>query len=194
MTLPVFFLYKKALFPHCSLEAALKPGQAGDLRENDEAAVVPVRSVLGPFFSRGRAAVKARVAGVSESGGNRRVELYGLGRVKIIKLIDLKYALCRGVPELSGDDDREWLEKLRRKAQELVFLINVDTSDRLINLLEYIAGLGRLTDFLANYFILRFSRRVLLVKTADPVKRARILFSFLEKIIEAYKKKKGIER
>jgi len=191
-TLPLFFLYRKVLFPHCSMEVKLKPGPAGDLRENGEAVVLPVRTMLGLAFARGRTAVRARVAKVDDSGGLRRVEFQGLGRVKILRITDLKYAAYLDVPEGHGEADQEWLEKLRRKAQELVFLINVDTSDRLIHLLEYIVSLGQLSDFLANYFVLRFSRRQRLIRIADPVKRADLLISLLDKIIKAYKKKKGI--
>lgn len=189
---PVFFLYRRVVFPFCPLEIKTANPLPEDIGEGGEIVVLPVKNMLGLMFTRGSTGVRSQVLSSVREADHYRIKFQGIHRVRIKKIESLKTAVCyEPSPEDEGDS-REVLEHLRRKAQELIFLINTDTSDRLIQLLEYISDLSQLTDFIGNYFVLDFKRRLKLMKTPSPRRRAELLVNMLVDIIAFYKKKKGI--
>jgi len=84
-------------------------------------------------------------------------------------------------------------EKLRKKAQELIFLINVDESDKLIHLLNFISDGVQLSDFIANYFILDYNERVALLNTTDVTSRINTLLQLLTMLIDNIQHKRRSE-
>jgi ATP-dependent Lon protease len=136
--------------------------------------------------------VRSQVLSAVREADHYRIKFQGIRRVHIKRVKSLKTAEFYELSQEDGVECRDLLEQLRKKAQELIFLINTDTSDRLIRLLEYIADLSQLTDFIGNYFVLDFPRRLKLMKTLSTERRARLLVKMLVDIIAYYKKKKGI--
>jgi ATP-dependent Lon protease len=192
MSLPVFFLYRRVVFPFCPLEIKSSSPLPDDIGEGGEIIVLPVKNMLGLVFSRGSTGVRSQVLSVAREENHYRIKFQGIRRVQVKKVRSLKTAEFY---EPAGEDEgepRNSLELLRKRAQELIFLINTDTSDRLIRLLEYIPDLSQLTDFIGNYFVLDFTRRIKLIKTFSARRRAELLVKMLENIIVFYKKKKGI--
>jgi hypothetical protein len=85
------------------------------------------------------------------------------------------------------------MDDLRKKSQELVFLINVEESDKLIKLLNYIVDLNQMTDFIANYFVMDFRKRYRLYNEIGVKKRGLLLiFELSELISDMTKKRKKI--
>ena len=82
------------------------------------------------------------------------------------------------------------LDELRKKAQELVFLINIEESDKLIKLLGYIVDLAQMTDFISNYFVMDFRTRYRLYRQVDIQKRGEMLAETLDELIRHYDNKK----
>ncbi len=190
--LPVFFLYRRVVFPFCPLEIQAANPLPENIDEGSEVIVLPVRNMMGLVFSRGSTGVRSQVLTAVRETDHYRIKFQGICRVHIRKVRSLKTAeFCELSRETEGEF-RNVLEQLRKKAQELIFLINTDTSDRLIQLLEYISDLSQLTDFIGNYFILDFPRRLKLIHTFSAEKRARLLVKMLVDTISHYKKKKGI--
>jgi len=81
-------------------------------------------------------------------------------------------------------------EELRKKSQELIFLINVEESDKLIKLLNYIFDLNQMTDFISNYFVMDFPARYRLYNETDTKKRSHMLLSELTALINRLTKKR----
>jgi ATP-dependent Lon protease len=194
LTLPVFYLYRRVLFPHCTLDVKVSPALAGRLSESAEMVVIPLRYMAGLAFTRGVMGTRARVDSLREDGTEFRLQFKGLSRVKVKKVRSLRDAVFTELENGPETVDPERHEMLRRKAQELIFLVNVDSSDRLIKLLGFISSLRQFSDFVANYFVLAYSRRKKLLNTVDPGKRADRLMTMLESIIRDLKKKKGLAR
>lgn len=192
MHLPVFFLYRRVVFPFCPLEIKSANPLPEDIGEGGEIIVLPVKNMMGLVFSRGSTGVRSQVLSAVREADHYRIKFQGIRRVHIKKVQSLKTAEFYELSHEDGEECRDLLEQLRKKAQELIFLINTDTSDRLIRLLEYIADLSQLTDFIGNYFVLDFPRRLKLMKTLSTERRARLLVKMLVDIIAYYKKKKGI--
>ncbi len=192
MHLPVFFLYRRVVFPFCPLEIKSANPLPEDIGEGGEIIVVPVKNMMGLVFSRGSMGVRTQVLSVVREADHYRIKFQGIRRVHIKKVRSLKTAEFYEFLQEDEGECRDVLEQLRKKAQELIFLINTDTSDRLIRLLEYIVDLSQLTDFIANYFVLDFPRRLKLMKTPSPERRAQLLVKMLVDIIVQYKRKKGI--
>lgn len=190
--LPVFFLYGKVLFPHCSIEVKTKSDLAERLEAGGEAVVLPVRHMLDLAFSRGKTGTLARVVSLEKQESLFRIEFKGLRRVRVRKVGTLRNASFTELEDVPEAPDIVRLETLRRKAQELIFLVNIDRSDKLIHLLEFIASLRQLSDFVGNYFVLGFPPRRKLLDIVDPGKRADRLLVMLGDIIRDLKKKKGL--
>lgn len=194
MHLPVFFLYRRVVFPFCPLEIKSANPLPEDIGEGGEIIVLPVKNIMGLVFSQGSMGVRSQVLAAVREGDHYRIKFQGIRRVHIKKVRSLKTAEFYELPREGVGECRDVLEQLRKKAQELIFLINTDTSDRLIRLLEYIADLSQFTDFIGNYFVLDFPRRLKLIKTPSPERRAQLLVKMLVNIIASYKKKKGISK
>ncbi len=192
MRLPVFFLYRRVVFPFCPLEIKSANPLPEDIGEGGEVIVMPVKNMVGLVFSRGNTGVRSQVLSAVREADHYLIKFQGIRRVHIKKVRSLKTAEFYEFLQEDERECRDVLEQLRKKAQELIFLINTDTSDRLIRLLEYIADLSQLTDFIGNYFVLDFPRRLKLLKTLSPERRAQLLVKMLVDIISYYKKKKGI--
>jgi hypothetical protein len=109
--------------------------------------------------------------------------LRGIERVRIEKIIRRKHAIYTLHGQNKVEHNEPPIEELRKKSQELVFLLNVEESDRLIAMLNYIVDLNQMTDFISNYFIMEFGKRYQIYKEANLGKRSAILKDTLTKLI-----------
>lgn len=188
----IFYSYKKVLFPHCGITVSIKRKWiAQRYAQGDRVIVYPVKSVRD-YFSMNNVGVLAEVLKVELSGSMYLLSLKGLKRVKILKrqgLWDCQYTEVDEIQTVKTD----MAEKIRKKAQELIFLINVDESDKLIHLLNYISDGAQLTDFIANYFILDYDERILLLNTIDVKQRITKIIALLTELITGIKKKRESE-
>lgn len=119
-------------------------------------------------------------------------DIKGLYTAKLVK----RNGLYRGihVKRLSGSTANEEyiVDRLRKKAQQFVFLIDIPESDKLIYLMTFISKLSELTDFVSHYFITPLADRKRLYNETDIMKRAELLTAKLDIMINDVQKKKGM--
>ncbi|TAL35266.1 MAG: hypothetical protein EPN93_10730 [Spirochaetes bacterium] len=189
--LPLVYLYRKVVFPHCNLAFPVRSKSAARLKQGEKICALPVRGLRDFLPFRARLATIAEVLDVKGEGETAEITVKGVSRARIVKLAGVFSAIVKPVPEEGGAQLERVREELRKKAQELIFLINVDESDKLIHLLNFLVNLHQLTDFISNYFILRLPRRFEVFMETDVEKRAGMLLSTLDVLIDELKNKRG---
>ncbi len=190
--LNIFYLKRKVIFPYCTMSVLLKKtGVSGDIARGDRILSYPIRWYPDIIFYKKRIATLSEVAEVEDTDTRVRLQLKGLLRVRINSIDKLQNAQFTIIENSPIHTDAFLLEELRKKAQELIFLINVDESDRLIDLLNYIIDLNQITDFISNYFILDFRKRMKLYYELDVQKRGYRLLEQLDTLITGMKKKRS---
>ena len=191
-TLKTFFLKRKIIFPYCTLAVFVKPTEdSKEIRTGDRILAVPVRSTLDIAWRRKRLATLSEVVETEPDGESIKITLKGLMRVNVTKFATYRSAEFRMLPPRTTESHDWTNETLRKKAQELVFLINVEESDKLIKLLNYILDLNQMTDFIANYFVMDFAARYRLYREIDVANRSRMLTVELTSLIRRLTKKRN---
>lgn len=180
----ILYLYKKVLFPFCGLSAGVRLRFVHSLKPGDRLLVYPVSGILGVIRRPRSVATLAEVVKNESRGHYSALQLKGISRVRIEKRRMITNGYYREIEESSVAQNDTVCDLLRKKAQELIFLINVDESDKLIHLLNFISDLHQLTDFVANYFVLQYERRYSLLNETDVMKRAHNLLSALDELID----------
>lgn len=188
-TLRLYHLYRRVLFPYCSITVKTGAGSGGDITKGDFVLVFAIRSAFDILLPRKKTAILAEVTDVSFAGKMYTIVFRGISRVIIGNVKGLKYGEYSVIEERICGDSDHYVESLRKKSQELIFLINVEESDKLIHLLNYLSDLDQLSDFIANYFVMNFQRRYALLREGDPRKRAQGLLEILDELIPKMKKK-----
>lgn len=181
----IFFLNKKVLFPHCTTNVRLKHTDfSNSLKKGDSIIVYPVRNLFDLFLIKRRIATFAEIIDMEKSDDRINLHLKGISRVRIKKIKGIHEASYELLPSEMNRSDPGLLKELRKKAQELVFLINVKESDRLIELMNFLYELSQITDFIANYFVLDYKSRIQLLNETNIQNRSRNLLNKLNQLIK----------
>ncbi|OHD65736.1 MAG: hypothetical protein A2176_13975 [Spirochaetes bacterium RBG_13_51_14] len=149
-----------------------------------------IRSRLDLLWNRKRLATLSEVIDIQTSGEAIKITLKGLSRVSMKKIIKYTYGEFEFINSQIIEPYDSLGDELRKKSQELIFLINVDESDKLIKLLNYIVDPAQMTDFISNYFIMDFRTRFRLYKEIDIRNRNQMLISELNILIHQMTKKR----
>jgi len=184
-TVKVFFLNKKVLFPHCTTNVSLRHSAFSEsLKKGDKIIAFPIRNLFDILLIKNRISTIAEI--VDLEAGRERIILHlkGITRVYVKKIKGIHEASYEIISSELNISDPELLKELRKKAQELVFLINVEESDRLIELMNFLFELGQITDFIANYFVLDYKLRIELLNNTDIKKRSIRLLTKLNQLIK----------
>lgn len=190
--LKIFYLRKRIVFPFCNMNVTLKDTDASSgLAAGEKLVAFPIRNIIDIIFHKGKIATLSEVTEVEKEGDNVRIMLKGISRVKIEKIDRFQTAYFSIYEEEMEGFTEQLKEDLRKKTQELIFLINVKESDRLISLLNYLVEINQMTDFISNYFVVDFKNRSRLFNEMNIGKRTRILISIINRLIENLLKKKG---
>ncbi len=192
--LPVHCLYKKVLFPHSSLLLELRIKGESIFQTGQKLLVVPVGGPFDLIIMRNRFATISEVADVTVDGEVSKVLLRGIDRVRLLARKGLREAYFRRLEADVRERPEKAVDELRKKSQELIFLINVDESDRLIHLLNFLADLSQLADFISNYFVVDFRKRLRLYCEPDVNARAAMLVELLDELIAKMKRKNAVEQ
>ena len=181
----IFFLNKKVLFPHCTTNVRLSHSSFSDsLKKGDKLIVYPIRNILDILLIKRRVATIAEILELEGDESKVNLHLKGIARVRVKKFSGLHEASYQMIKSDNSSFDPELLKELRKKAQELVFLINVQESDRLIELMNFLFELSQITDFIANYFVLDYKLRIELLNNTDIRKRSSKLLIKLNQLIK----------
>lgn len=182
--LKIFYLKKRVLFPQCSLAISVPAtDESRGISRGDTIIAFTIRSVLDILTYRNRIATRAEVTETGADGQSVKMTIRGISRVRLKKLIRYKHAAVEAIEAGDPEPNESVSGELRKKSQELIFLINVEESDRLIKLLNYIVDLDQMTDFIANYFVMDFRRRCRIYTMVETRKRSLLLTSMLTDLI-----------
>ncbi len=193
-TLPIILLQKQVVFPYCNVSFSSENKNLAKISQGDRVVALPVRTVLDILFPRGRMATLSEVVEIKQEGRAWSVQLKGISRVRLRRASSFALAVYEGVEELERPGQERLREDLRKKSQELIFLINVNESDKLIHLLNFLVNLPQLSDFVSNYFILKFPQRYEIFIEENVELRARKLLVVLDDLIADLKVKREMER
>ncbi|HSV95749.1 MAG TPA: LON peptidase substrate-binding domain-containing protein [Spirochaetota bacterium] len=193
-SLPIIFLQKQVVFPYCNVSFSSGNKNLAKISQGDRVVALPVRTVLDVLFPSGRMATLSEVVEIKREERAWSVHLKGISRVRLGRLSRFANAVYEGVDEVERPGQERLREDLRKKSQELIFLINVNESDKLIHLLNFLVNLPQLADFVSNYFILKFPRRYEIFIEGDVELRARKLLAVLDDLIADLKAKRERER
>lgn len=190
-TLQIFYLKKKVLFPYCTLNVFIKEtDETKEIKKGDKILAVTMRSILDLVWMRNRLATLSEVMEVQPDPGMMKIALKGISRARIIRINRHRRADYELLGPQKIDPHETKMETLRKKAQELIFLINVEESDKLIKLMNYIADPNQMTDFIASYFVMNYPARYRLYKEVDAKQRSLMLVSELSDLIAKLTKKR----
>lgn len=161
-----------------------------NVKKGDMILVLSVRNVIDILFARKSIATLSEVVNIKFEDNLYRVQLKGISRIKVKKVYRFRVAEYEEIGEPGMLVNEKLIEDLRKKTQELIFLINVKESDKLIHLLNFISSLNQLTDFISNYFIVKYSRRIAIFNELNVETRARQLIKILDILIRKFKDKR----
>jgi len=183
--LNIFYLNKKVLFPHCTVSVRMRESKhTQGLAQGNQIIVYSLRNFLDLLFVKRRISTLAEIISVEKEENVIRFQLKGIKRVRVTSLRRFFEAHYLEIPESPAQHDPALTKELRKKAQELIFLINVEESDRLIDLMNFLVDLGQITDFISNYFVLDDRMRNDLLNETDISARSRLLHKKIQQIIE----------
>lgn len=188
----IFYLKQKVVFPYCMIHVTVAYSeQSNSIKKGDTILAFPIRRLLDAVFYKNRIATLTEVIEKYNSDNKISIHLKGLSRVRIKKIYKQQTADYTLINEKEEFRNEELVEDLRKKSQELVFLINVNESDKLIDLLNYISDINQLTDFISNYFILDFKGRFKFLNELNLLKRGNLLIKTMKKLMLKIKKNKN---
>ncbi|MEW6527663.1 MAG: LON peptidase substrate-binding domain-containing protein [Spirochaetota bacterium] len=188
----IYYSYNKVLFPHCGISLPVKTKWlANRFKPGDTVIVYPVKR-LKDYVHLTNLGVLAEVLKVELSNKLYLLSLKGLNRVRVDKRHGL-WTCSYTILDEKVQVNTEITERLRKKAQELIFLINVNESDKLIHLLNFISDGVQLSDFIANYFILDYNERVALLNNTDVTSRINTILQLLTVLIDTIQHKRRSE-
>ncbi len=188
----ILYSYNKVLFPHCVITLQVKHKWiANQFKPGTTVIVYPVMR-FKDYVHLTNMGVLAEVLKIEPLNKHYVLSLKGLNRARVDKRHGL-FSCSYTIIDEKVQANPEITEKLRKKAQELIFLINVDESDKLIHLLNFISDAVQLSDFIANYFILDYNERVALLNNADVTSRINTILRLLTMLIDNIQHKKRSE-
>lgn len=193
-SLPIIYLQRQVVFPYCNLSFRSAGRNLAGIGQGDRVVALPVRTMLDGLFPRGKPATLSEVVEIKREEGAWNIQLKGISRVTVLRAIKFRTAEYEPIEEAERPGQERLREDLRKKSQELIFLINVNESDKLIHLLNFLVSLQQLADFVSNYFILKFPRRYEVFAERDVELRARKLLFVLDELISDLKAKRERER
>ena len=188
----IYYSFNKVLFPHCGITLPVaNKWLANKFKPGDTVIVYPVTRFMD-YVRLHNVGVLAEVLKVELLNKQYVVSFKGISRARVDKRHSL-WTCSYTVIDEKAHINAEMTEKLRKKAQELIFLINVDESDKLIHLLNFISDGVQLSDFIANYFILDYNERVALLNNTDVTARINTILQLLNLLIDniQHKRKNG---
>jgi hypothetical protein len=188
---PMIYLYNRYLFPRCSIDIPARYASDKMLHQGEKIVLYTVTHMFNLLFPAGRIATLAEVVSIKDSKGIQMAEVRGEKRGIIRKRIRFQSARVSETNLAEADNSDDLVEMLRKKSQEFVFLINIQESDRLIYLMNFIQGIDDITDFISHYFIIDEKKKRVLYRETDPKKRGAILERYLDGMIANLRKNSG---
>ena len=189
----LFYLKKKVLFPHCTITVTLgKSGFSSALKKGEKILVFSTRYFFDILFLKKQISTLAEISEITKTSNHINLQLKGIARARITKSMGLHLAEYHVIePDPETNKNTKIAKELRIKAQELIFIINVNESDRLIELINYLVDVSQISDFIGNYFVLDYQLRLELLNETNVKERSSKVLSKLQELIEKISMEKG---
>ncbi|MFC1670474.1 LON peptidase substrate-binding domain-containing protein [Spirochaetota bacterium] len=190
----IFYLKKRVVFPFCSINVLFALTKTSkDIKIGDRIIAYPIRNLLDIFIYKNKIGTLSEVIDKKVLEKGIKIQLKGIERVKIKKIDKLQTSSFEKLDEKLQGNFEKLNSELKKKSQELIFLINIEESDKLIDLLNYLVNIIQTTDFITHYFVLDFKRRYKLFKELNIEKRINSLISILDLTIDNMRNKRKTE-
>jgi ATP-dependent Lon protease len=181
----IYYINRKVVFPNCTMNVVIPLTEISkNLQTGDKIIAYPIRNIFDIYFFRNKMATYAEILSLTILEKTIKIKIKGLYRITLNRIYNFTEADFLETLEKKTGSEEKTIENLRKKAQELIFLINVEESDKLINLLNYLTDLSQLTDFISNYFIIDFRTRRKLFYEIDIDKRSLLLENIINRLIK----------
>jgi len=188
---PMIYMYNRYLFPRCTIDIPVRYAGDRTLHQGDKIVLYTVTNLLNILFPVGRIVTLAEVVSIKENKGIQMAEVRGEKRAVIRTRVRFQSARVTETSHIHTENPEDLVDLLRKKSQEFVFLIDIQESDRLIYLMNFIYGIDDITDFISHYFVIDEKKKRVLYRETDPGKRGALLEQFLDAMIATLKKASG---
>ena len=176
------FIKEKIIFCGCNMELPASCFGKRTFSRGDRFLFIPYRKFFKKLFKLSYLAVLCEITGEKKSEDKVLYEVKGLHKV-VIKTYKKDSAYFEEVLPVMNRKIENISGSLRKKAQEFVFLINTEESEKLIYLMNFSNDFSEFSDFVTNYFILGYNDRFRIFSESDVYKKYLMLHAMLDKLI-----------
>ncbi len=182
------FIKGKIIFCGCNMDIPVSCFGKKTFNRGDRFLFIPYRRFIKRFFKLRYLAVLCEITGEKNTADKTLYEVKGLHKV-IVKSYKKESAYFEEVLPIMNGKTENVVGGLRKKAQEFVFLINTEESEKLIYLMNFSNDLSEFSDFVTNYFILGYNDRFRVFSERDVYKKYFMLHTMLDKLIAKTQKR-----
>ncbi len=183
----LIYFYRKVLFPYCVTTHIV--GKKNSFKTGDIVAVWSVEKISDIIFPKNKIVTIAAIQSIKTENEKCIIELKGQYWGRITKRKRFYNCTSSKISETILENEEYITNIIRKKAQEFVFLININESEKLIYLMNFITKSNELIDFVSNYFIINFKKKFTIYKEPDLTNKADLLISMLDSMITNVRKK-----
>ncbi|HOU85180.1 MAG TPA: hypothetical protein PK158_10085 [Spirochaetota bacterium] len=176
------FIKGKVIFCGCNMDIPASRFGKKTFSRGDRFLFVPYNCLIKKIFKLNYLAVLCEITGEKNSADKIIYEVKGLHKVVIKKYKNNSAYFEEIFPGINRKTENV-VGSLRKKAQEFVFLINTEESEKLIYLMNFSNDFSEFSDFVTNYFILNYKDRIRIFLERDLYKKYLMLHAMLDKLI-----------
>lgn len=185
---PILYVHNALLFPHGSMQIRHPRKEPA---KNELVLIYHWKNPHELLFYSGCRFTVGVVLETYEKESQSWCDVKGLYTARLIKRSSLYRGIHRKESLPVSVNEEYQVDRLRKMAQQFVFLIDIPESDKLIYLMTFISKLSELTDFISHYFITVQTVRRSLYNERDIEKKADLLMRKLDEMIKEVHRKKG---
>ncbi len=176
------FIKGKVIFCGCNMDIPASRFGKKTFSRGDRFLFIPYNCLIKRLFKLHYMGVLCEITSEKNSEDKVIYEVKGLHKV-IIKNYKKDSAYFEEIFPAKNGKTENVAGSLRKKAQEFVFLINTEESEKLIYLMNFSSDFSEFSDFVTNYFILNYKDRIRIFSERDLYKKYLMLHAMLDKLI-----------
>ena len=187
----ILFLNKRIIFPNTSEHLYFENSQLiQKISVGENVIFAPVRGVFSLFSKKRKIGSLCLILGKQELSSQVKLRISCKEKVIITKVDKLKYASYSTIAERITPNT-PIMEKLKKRSQELIFLINIKESDKLIEMLNFTIDLTKMMDFISDHFVTKFSNRYKIYNCINSENRAKLILNEITDIVNKINRSTG---
>ena len=187
----IFFLKKRVIFPNSISDIDLKKTPLStDISIGEEIIFSPIRNIFTIWTHSYKYGSLCRILDKEEIKSQYKF------KIKCTEIVKIKHIsknnMVSHLPILIDIPTNNYtMDKLKKKSQELLFLINIKESDQLIDLLNFSINPIQNINFVTDHFITKFSHRYKIYNCSSIEEKAKIVLKHITKIVKKLDKFSG---